>query len=528
MKQHIPFILFSILFSIVAVTFAQSNSSESLLSDKTDSSQTFSLKRGELKAVEDWSVVDQKTLDQLQERWEKLENHGTSPKGPKLMISDDMNPEDLKIKNLPSLPKINSRGSGGIQFFKNTEPSASAPGFISRVNEPSAVGVGSYAFYTGNWFAASSTNSGDNFTFLNPFTGPFPPVNPGFCCDQTSEHHQATNTIFYLQQYLEDGTSGTQRINVDQGANGSFECYYDITPQDLGFATNNWADFPDMVASNNFLYHSSNVFTSAGAFSGSFVVRFPMSEISQCAGTVNIQFYTDTSMGSLRFTRGATTTMYFVSHISLSNIRIWSWTDASSTISISDRSVTSWNNDTRVCPGPDNLDWCGFIDARFSSAFVANGVVGLMWTPAQGGAFPFPYTRIARFNQAGLSLINEVDIWSNNIAFVYPSVAVNTNGDIGGTIMFGGGTSLYPGCAVWLSDDTNGDILAPLEAVSTISGTTGPSTNRSGDYTISRAFAPADNSFVGACFAYENSTFATSRYTHFGRTSDLIFKNGFD
>ncbi|MEM1204059.1 MAG: hypothetical protein AAGN66_12595 [Acidobacteriota bacterium] len=478
-------------------------------------------------------IYDEAHLDRLEKHWEKLMRKGMNPRTWKtLPDAPGVNVEDIRPRNAPTTDL--ARGASNIVLEVNTQPSdAAGAGFRSTVQEPSTAAGGDVVFYTGNWYAARSDDGGNTFTFVNPFAGPFAdPANEGFCCDQVSVYDEDSNTLFWLQQYIPDpGPNGTQRVNVDQNNDGTWDCFYDLTPQDAGFPNNNWADYPDIALSDDHLFVSSNVFATAGGFSGAFAGRIPLAEASTCA-PANIDYHTEAGNGSFRFTRGATDTMYFADHNTTAEMRIWTWPAANAAPTAVNRAVTAWSNAGRVCPGPDNRDWCGFIDFRMMGAFLADGVAGWLWTPAQTGAggFPFPYTQIARFDTTNnLALVDEPQIWAADRAFVYGSAAVNNNGDVGGAIMWGGG-AFFPSCSVWLADDENGDTFSPLEHEPVIEGTTGPGSNRSGDYLSVRTYHPNDAAYVSACFAYEVTTRGTARYTLFGRQSSFstVFGDGFE
>lgn len=479
-------------------------------------------------SVDDMREVDQESMEQLLARWASFRAK-TSREIPPLPY--DVPVTDTRAPNHPPTTLgTELRGGDSFVLFQNSSPSsAAAAGFSATVNEPSVVAVGQYVFATGNWFGASSNDGGDTFGLVNPFTGPFSdPPSGSFCCDQVTAYDPDRDTLYFMQQYLSDATTGVHRINVDQGADGTFDCFYDLTPQTHGFAANNFNDFPDLVVSDNWLYHSSNVFSTAGlGFTGAYVARYDLDGLASCS-SVPFDTYTDPTFFSFKLTRGATDTMYFADHISTASMRIWAWADALAAPVSVDRTVTTWSNSTRTCPGPDGRDWCGFIDRRMAGAYVADGQVGFMWVASQDATFGQPYTRVAQFSTGTLTLVGEPLIWSNSTAFVYPSVSVNRNGDLGGTIM-AGGSSLFTTCAVWLADDVNGDAFAPLENQVVLIGTSGPSLNRSGDYTSTHTYHPNDLQHAGTCFAYDSTTSAESRYVRFGReSSSMIFMDGFD
>jgi len=454
---------------------------------------------------------------------------GENPEGPPLkwVVPTD----EYRMPEYPPTDRIDSPAIDNLILYANSNPTSVVPGgFSSTVNEPAAAAKENRVFYSMNWWAASSTNGGANWASLNPFSGPFPAVNGGFCCDQTMIYDHHTDTLFFLQQYLDDGTTGTQRINVDMGFDGTWDCSYDFTPASIGQGTGKWFDYPDLALTQGFLFHSSNIFTTGGSFAGGAVMRYPLSGIASCGG-FGYNYIVDPGFGSFRFTQGASDTMYFASHISNNSMRIWRWRDSGGSLSTFDRTVNTWSNATRVCPGPDGRDWCGFLDARMTAGFSSNTVIGFMWTAAQDGTYPFPQVRIARFDTAAaLTLVDQPVVWSGSTAWAYPAAASNARGDIGGSILYGGGASLYMGCTVFLADVVNGYVLAPLENVVSIAGTIGPSSNRSGDYLTARGDMPNRSRFEGTCFAYNSTTASTSRHVRYGRSSisgDLL-RNGFE
>jgi len=429
---------------------------------------------------------------------------------------------------VPLNPPVNparSDGSGvGPELFVNTNPSdVASVNSRSEVHEPAVAAAGDRVFYTANWYTATSSNGGVDFSFVNPNPGPFAaPTGERFCCDQTMAHDPGSNTIFWMQQFIPinfntpSTTTGTQRINVDQNADGTWDCAYDISTTLVGFATNTWFDFPDLTVSTNYLYHASNAFTFNWNWAGGYVGRYPLAELVACSTPLTIDAFTSGN-GSFRLSRGADTTMYYATHQSNASLRIWSWPDAAP---------------SPVSPGPDGENWCGRHDSRIQGGFVTGQTVGFLWTPSQGGSFPFPYMRVSTFDTGNdLASLNDIDIWSSDLAFMYPSASVNSAGQLGGTIMWGGGDTHYASCSAWMADSPTAGDLVPLDHTTSIAGNFGPENGdqRSGDYTLSEVYYPDGTQFVGACFAYLNQGSGTSTFMRFGRTPTVeIFADGFE
>lgn len=473
------------------------------------------------------------TISALQERLMQGRQHPQA--GPPFEVVN-VGPDVLVPRNPSTDPREMVDGESSVVLHVNSTSSNPAPvSYRSEVAEPAVAASGDRVFYTANWFAATSANGGADFDFVNPGPGPFPaPTGESFCCDQTMAHDPGSNTIFWLQQFYRTGSTntGTQRINVDQNSDGTWDCAYDINTVLVGFPTNTWFDFPDLTVSSNALFHASNAFTFAGGWAGAYVGRYPLSELASCSTPLTIDGFRTTSSGSFRLSRGADTTMYFAAQPNNVSLRIWSWPDAETSPTMVSRSVAAWSDNSRQCAGPDGRNWCGFHDGRIQSGFVSGSTLGYVWTPSQGGSFPFPYMRVSTFDIGNdLAPVDDIDIWSPDVAFMYPSASVNSAGELGGTVMWGGGATDYASCSAWMAQTpTTGDFV-PLNHTTSIAGAVGPSNNnsRSGDYTMSTSYYPDDLQFAGACFSYLSLGSSTTTYVRFGSdTNGEIFADGFE
>ena len=481
------------------------------------------------------SFADQETIDAVRARWERLRKTINRPHRHRPLESDG--------KALPAAPWMPPTSLGlpdkvdadAFEIRTNTNPTTAAPiGFASTVPEPSVAAGHDYVFYTANWWAAASTDGGALWTYVNPYTGPFAePPGQSFCCDQQAIYEPGSESVIWLQQLIPTSSTdnGTQRLNVDLDADGTWDCNYDVNPQILGFANASFPDFPDLALSDQYLYMTSNVFSSlTSSFLGAFVVRLNLANVVNCQ-PASFDYYSDVSFGAFRLTQGASSIMYFADLETLSSIRVWTWPDANLAPTFVTRAVTAFLNTARSCPGPDARDWCGFIDARIQGAAVAGDLVAFFWVPSQnpGAGFPYPYTQGVVLDAAlGLAVDSEPLIWSSSIAWVYPSAAANAAGGFGGTIMAGGG-ALYPSCVAWLADAANGFTFGPLENSLVILGSSGPSSNRSGDYLTTRVYHPYDQAYASTCFAYPTPSASEDHFVLFGRLGAFpIFTDGFE
>lgn len=479
---------------------------------------------------------DPETIDAVRERWEHLRatinrSHPFNPDGAEVAAADVR----------PWAPPTDTgsvRGASGILLGSSGSPSSVAPnGFSSTVNEPSVAAVGDYVFYTANWYAAASTDGGSSWSFVNPHTGPFAePADQSFCCDQQVHHDPASNTIFWLQQMIPASATaaGTQRVNVDRQSDGSWDCYYDLTPQDADFADSTYPDYPDFSVSDGHLFVTSNVFASgSGDFQGAFVARLPLAKVTACSDAM-VDFHTETDFGSFRTTQGAGETMYFATLDSDQSIRVWSWPDASAAPTAVSRPVNAFFFGTRNCADPSGTNWCGFLDSRLMGAAVSGDRAAFLWVAEENpaGGFPFPYTQgVVLDTSDDLAVLEQPLIWSNDAAWIYPSLAANSQGGFGGTVLWGGGT-FFPRCSAFLIDGENSHSWAPLEHEVVLSGAGHAGGNRSGDYLSTRAYSSNDKVYAGSCFAYPENGVGESRYVLFGRADDFlgpeIFADGFE
>ncbi|MET0623611.1 MAG: FG-GAP-like repeat-containing protein, partial [Pyrinomonadaceae bacterium] len=220
----------------------------------------------------------------------------------------------------------------------------------------------------------------------------------------------------------------------------------------------------------------------------------------------------------------AKTTMYWGSHLNTSQVRIHRWGDSDTQIAWNDVNINSYARLNRdgVATSPDGTNWAARADSRMTGAWVANGIIGLMWPAKQGGQFPYPYTIIARFNESSRALVSQNELWSSQTAWLFPTASVNSAGNLAGMVMFGGG-AFYPGTNIWISDDVQSG-FNPLTLYGATESTSGPSRNQWGDYHTVHPHKDSPNTWVGATYYIQNggeNSNAVPRYLWFGRERDF-------
>ena len=172
-------------------------------------------------------------------------------------------------------------------------------------------------------------------------------------------------------------------------------------------------------------------------------------------------------------------------------------------------------------------DWCprasgtgGYAhDDRINTGWVANGVIGFSWDASQGAVsggvhalFKYPYVHVLRISEATKTRLDEPIIYSPKYAVEWPSLAANSAGDVGGSVMWGGG-AFEENCAAVVHDSRSGPGFWEFHRLAGSSADTPQA--KSGDYTTSRGVG---NGWVSACYSVRAGS-VHSQYFAFSRTS---------
>jgi hypothetical protein len=385
----------------------------------------------------------------------------------------------------------------------------------SEVGEPSLAARGAELIQTGNWYASFSIDGGTTFSYVNPETT-FPAIpNQPFCCDQVAIYDPAHDLMVWYLQYVRDNNSNTGRLAVAQGNDIATQQwrFYDFTPQAIGHS-GEWFDYPEMAVGQQFLYLTTNMFTTVSpSFTRAVVLRLPLDKLATYQG-FNYNYFESSVDFSLHPTLGATDTMYLANHVSTNRIRVFTWPESGTTITADEVNVDIWSNAQRVAPGPDGRDWLGRADQRMTAGWMSGDEIGFAWTAAQDGNFPFPHVRVAVLNKNTKAIVAQPHIWNPDFAFAYPDAAPNQDGVVGISLFYGGGAQLHPSHAVGVLQPGN----AGWDLMATANGTHGPAANRWGDYVAVRPHGADSTSWVAAGYTQQGGPLRTDvepRYVHF-------------
>ena len=376
-------------------------------------------------------------------------------------------------------------------------------GRTSTVCEPSVADVGRQLLVTGNWFASQSNDGGRTWRPIDP-AAYFPAAAGGFCCDQTVLHDPTRQLTFWLLQYATAQDGNVLRLALKQGETLDDDDWHwwDLVPADVNPAwAGEWFDYNHAALSDRFLHVVTNAYTTVGdRWTRSVVFRLPLVDLAHEGGLTTDYFQVDSQDGSSpRCTQGAAGTMYFAGHVSNRTLRVFRWPGDAGAASFVDVDVHPWQG-TRgyYAPGPDGVNWLGRCDPRITGGWVADGVVGFMWTVDRAPGRPHPHVRVVRLDEATLRVIDEPDIWSPDVAYAYPEACPNTEGDVAITLFRGGGI-MYPSHAVGIWDRASGSWTLQ----GTRNGTSGPADGKWGDYVTCRRAAPNGREWVAVGFTLQ-------------------------
>jgi hypothetical protein len=372
----------------------------------------------------------------------------------------------------------------------------------STVGEPSLCAIGNEVLFSGNWYAAHSSNAGTAWSGLDPYSF-FPPVAGGFCCDQTLIAVPHAGLVVWLLQYTANPNSNVLRVafksnNLSQKSGWK---WWDLVPGAIDPAwASEWFDYNHAAISDGFLYVGTNMFQN-NSFKRAVLFRIPISAF-QPGAQLQLEHFATSSNFSLRCVQGAGPVMYFASHEGGTGrkLRVFSWPDNSPTITSNVVSITAWSGLSPYGPvGPGTSNWIGRCDGRITGAWRAGGKLGFMWSAnKQSTQRPFPFIRVVRIDEATKALVDEPDIWNSNHATAYPEACPNSSGDVAVTLFAGGG-AVHPTHLVGVR--TASAATWKFKAVKR--STHSPAQDKWGDYLTCRPDPGSANGWIAAGYTLQ-------------------------
>jgi hypothetical protein len=419
--------------------------------------------------------------------------------------------------------------ASGDEIAIVTHTELTAPGAkqtASNVGEPSVAMNQNVVVYSGNWYAAVSTDSGQTFKFINPASA-FPDPSPvsHFCCDQVVHYIKAIDTFVWLLQYG-PATNNVQRLAFAKTADviaGKWHLF-DITTAMLK-VNNAFLDFPDLAVGANSLYVTTNIF-GPGAAVGSAVVRIPFAGIA--ANSVKATPFVSMDFQSFRVAQNCGTTAFFAAHENTSTLKVFSWDETKSAPVSKSLGVARWlGGNGYFSRTPDGRRWLDRADPRITGATIANNELWFGWSVDRNSNHrPNAFIQIARIDAATLTLLDNINVFDSQNATCYGALTTNTKGEIGISYMIGGKT-MAPSHVVGIFG-TGGATRQDVVVAKGDRGPLDPDNGKGewGDYLTCRRVYPNEKLFAASGFTMKgpgdgSNTDATPHFVVFGRASDI-------
>jgi hypothetical protein len=417
---------------------------------------------------------------------------------------------------------------GELVVSTNTElTSPTAQHTASNVDEPSVAANDQVVLYTGNWYAAVSSDGGQTFKYLDPAAAfkASDPANSSFCCDQIAHYIPQIDMFVWLLQYGNAAQSDNiQRLAFAKTADASQGRWrlFDVTTSFLG-VPGAFLDFPDLAVGANSLYMTTNIFP-AGGRAGSAVVRIPFAGIA--SGQVTAKPFVSTDFQSFRVAQNCGTTAFFASHQDTSTLAVFSWNEADDAPTPTSVGVSRWiGGNGYTSRTPDGRRWLDRADPRITGATLAGTELWFAWAVDAGSnRRPRPFVQIARIDAANLTLLENINLFDPDSAIGYAALATNANQEVGVSYMIGG-TPRFPSHAVGILTGTRRDVVV---AQSDRGPLADPDTGKFewGDYLTVRRLYPNQKLFAATGYTMKGAgdgtnRDATPRFVVFGRAEDV-------
>jgi hypothetical protein len=361
---------------------------------------------------------------------------------------------------LQPMPAPGSGGGAAVQFtgFNSLGTTAGSVGTPPDMN---AARSGQVAMLSYNTNVLLSTDGASTWTLLNPTTI-FPSaaskdaagnlLDNGLCCDQVVQYVPQIDRFIWLMQFCGSGTtgclSGINRVRIASASpqqiinsGGTSWTYWDVLSGTFNLGTTTM-DYPDLAVGDNFLYFSADAVGN-----GLLVTRMPLNQI-QNSQSLSID-YTTPSDSSVAYgghlSQNTGDAVFWAGHNKNNQMRIFTMKEGSGQYSWRDVDIDSWPNGTISSIAKDGTtDWLQFL----GTSFPGNAILGLTrrtptevwfaWTAAAGSGFKQAQVQIVELDISNYNVISQWQIWNDNYAFAFPSLATNGQGEVGISLAWGG------------------------------------------------------------------------------------------
>lgn len=436
-------------------------------------------------------------------------------------------PQPMDFRSGSGVAPPGAQAPVGFRTFTQTELAKNWPPDMSGARG------GDVVLMSGNLWLKLSVDGGKSFTDLD-FTELFAAdkVYGGWAGDQVIQYVPAIDCfVLYVQSFLGTGSKANQNVvkiaiasQADlkkfSGASQAWRRQWNFTPETFGLGAS-WMDYPDMTWGKDFLHVNTNVFVGK---TGKLFYELPLSDMvaGNSLGFL-FAFIDDANTRTGSPAQNVTANeFYWAQHVDNGHMRIYSSIGGDVNYAWREREVLNWpwrDNGDVASVAPDNADWIS-IDHRIIGATRRGNELWFAWTAASGDgghggfSFPFAHVQVVRFDiGTDYKRVDQFPVWNGDHAYAYPSLATNSDGEVGISLAWGGGTKLYGSHAVgilgdwvvWYGDLSSATVLRDKidssgKVVKDPAGNTVLAPTRFGDYLHVRLAQP-DTRWFGA-FGY--------------------------
>jgi hypothetical protein len=350
--------------------------------------------------------------------------------------------------------------AGNPVVFTDYDPLGTQAGTVGTPPDMNAARGGNVVMLSYNTNVLLSTNGANTYTLLNPTTifpsGPATDgagnrLDNGLCCDQVLQYVPQIDRFIWLMQFCGTGTNclnGINKVRIASASpqqiinnSGTAWTYWDLFSSTFNLGTTTM-DYPDLSVGDNFLYFSADAVGT-----GLLVVRIPLNELRDSL-TINMNYTTPSDSGVAyggHISQNTGDEIFWAGHNNNSQMRVFSMREGSGQYFWRDINVNSWPNGTISSIAKDGTtDWLQFLGQSFPGNAVLGAVrrtnteVWFAWTAAQGSGFPRAHVQVVEINTANYTMLSQWQIWNNDYAFAFPSLATNAGNEVGVSLAWGG------------------------------------------------------------------------------------------
>jgi hypothetical protein len=437
---------------------------------------------------------------------------------PAVKLPEGMRAPDVPATAPEALP-------GDFHFFKkHVLTDAESSTSTANVLEPTAAQASNKILYTGNWFAAKSTDNGTTFTYVNPYTIFTPPTGMVFCCDQEVIYDRTRGMWIWSLLYITPNVQGgCNRIAISTDLVNWW--YYD-----LNYSTTELPDFPHLRLGDNYLYLTTNQFNPN--FRVSRIIRLPLTDMRFAKGFGYLFWDTaDVFTFTVAKNFGLQDTVYWASNTIVDGpanaVRVYYWEETSGTLFWNTITVVAWNWTPFICTAPDGTNPCGRMDDRILGAAitgwgapgVSDKVLWLSWNAAPITGHPTVYTYVVKINPNNWTVLGYADVWNSTLTWGYTAISPNDRGHLGLVTNALGG-AVYTQLYVSLYDDLTPSPPPGWQVFLVQAGNIGPADNSWGDYNCVDRNYPKGFQWVGSGHVKTTADPVRPWFVRFGRYRD--------